>query len=235
MGDITDILGKKGWTHHIENRLIRCGWDKSYQCRKFDCDCQGEHDFTYICELPICYNERCIRKRMSRKKHLFLPRITEMTNILFLTLTFKGYYPLEKHYFIVLNKAFKRMIFHIRQKVKLIGYFRCFELVPHEYFIKKESKIVHYYHIHAILNVQKNEYLNVWDMKAKWEKLTGSYIVDIRKGTSQEAVFYLLQYLKKSSVLDASVGEYFGVRRTRFFLFSTCRTNRTRRDAEHRG
>lgn len=198
----------------LENNISNCGKFLPFKCPNIECEEQGNHyrlNLRQYCMIRICSNPQCRSKRDRKIRDKYEPKLNSFNDPRFLTLTLKGYHPLNKQVLRRLNYGWKRMSLLLRRAGYLKAYVKVVELVNHEYVDATLTyHEVYFWHCHIVYD---GTYIPAELLRSAWKRYTKDshwlHVSRVKKNFSASA--YIRKYLNKLSYDDMDVEEYYKV------------------------
>lgn len=193
----------------IHENIGLCGTARPWLCS--DEGCLPGQERTYLpqyCGYRICKHPRCIAKRDRILMRKYEPKLNNFKDPRFITLTLKGYHPLDKVVHQELNYAWKRLSLVLRKSGFVKAYIKVTELIPHEYVdAHGEYQDVYFWHLHIVYD---GVYIAADVLRSAWKHYTkGSMWVHIERVKKNiSAMGYIRKYLSKLVYDTMTFDEY---------------------------
>lgn len=177
---------------YIEKKIANCHTEYLvFGHHQHDLECNHTRKLLNSCFLRIC--PKCLQMRKYRYLRLYESVVSKFKRTSLLTLTYKGYYGLnpiiKKNLEYCLRLFFKQLRYHCKNYD--IQYIRVLE-------VNNKGDNQFFYHYHFLIDMP---YVSQKSLSQSWEKLTGSYIVDIRyvgnRWKKNQKIGYICRYLAK--------------------------------------
>jgi hypothetical protein len=177
---------------YIKRRLNNCRTKRvTFGHVNPELGCSHKKEWLNSCYLRIC--PKCVSTRKSRYLKRYSSVLKHFKRISLLTLTYRGYHPLnskvKKNLEYCLKLFFKNLKYHYPNYV--FQYIRVLELVA-------KPNNTYYYHYHFLIDAP---YIHQAHLSEIWGKLTGSPVVHIKyvgnRWSLQHKKNYICKYLAK--------------------------------------
>lgn len=210
----------------IHDNLMACGDGKPLSCKNVECHEQGNNFKRIIrqyCGYRICRHPGCIGKRNTMMRRKYDPKLNNFEDARFLTLTLRGYHPLDKTTHARLNYAWKRISLLLRKAGFVKAYIKVTELVAHEYIdAELVYHDVYYWHLHVIYD---GTYIPAVMLRSAWKQYTKDsnwvHVERVKKNISAGA--YIRKYVSKLVYDDLDLNEYFKVFKMKLISHYGCK------------